>query len=1196
MVDVSINIVSLIVSPLIDLRPSNFANLNSLAVSFWLSRTKVDDWGASMYLHGPTRAVYRSLGLDIVADNALALPATDPKWQLLIECLRENTLSTSERLYWVRLLLYLGFYANALAYLAEMDLSTLTPAERFWRTYLKCVAHQMNNPRQWPIDQLVKSVSGLTESFPIEKFHGCIRLAAHYMRVNHNAALSRYYLELAQDTANNSFTGSIKRLALARVCRHRSCYALLLKQDRKHLSLLEKGAEYLSCKKNYLRCSGNTEDFLHRETLRRLLSFGALAAIDRGDLSTARRYAQKAHTLDPYCASTSMHLGEIARKQGNNQVATTHFQRARLIGLLEKPYSSFMELKLKEPKTVCDWDVIRSLSENLFNENEPPHYAQRVIAKSQEIKTAPLLHIWLRKLTSQKRRYSAKTMQFPVSIGTCNRLYTNLKAQDPSLKNRIVKSEVYQRLSAYWTLQEPPKKFRLPYWARQPANAWRVYRQQQDPFYQSVYFQSTHVDEVRERIILDAVGGPFERKSHQPVFGETLETLRGASESMDRLLHDVATLKKNRESLKRHYLARVIGYLGFVDEALNLSRIPWDKKKWSAEDALLAYTNLFFQYAGQRFQNYKRESEEVFKRIPETSDTLRIRITLCIQCGGYCGKTRDIKSVDSWRRQGEKILQQINRSNRFSAEELGLLNSRWWRFASFLPFLTGKRSQLIAETQRYEKLAREFAYTNERTTENMYAALETKARIEEFLGNPLRALEAFNELATRVDPYDAKVWINIGDLKEKLSDHRGAIAAFTWAARLGPPLREIAWYRAGLNHTVLKEYDQALACQINSLTSYPLGKSPLFEITSLAKRLNLPLFSQWGMRLLENFNKLTLSQETHAEIVQAMETPGISLYGKSEVNMMRDLAREVSKIRKDFEKRKTRSFSLDGDFARMFSRKIGVRASTLIDRAFRGQARIRAEGKENGKFRTWQVTDPSHAHTLYAQGATIFIDEIEGFLPFLKVLERFLAQEFGLHSGLMNTKLSLSLPGSGFPMHFDRWDTLQLQLKGSKKWFLAKNNYVIDPIDGLSYDYEAAPRLLSYSRSGIERGPTKKLTVNLRTNKMLFVPRGWWHETSAVTESATLIILFKIPSRLHLLPENLKTGLELDRRWRAGIINGWSTDPVKRDRCDRDFQKLIDETFGRAFLDARSLIDGFDIANFLQKYGLKRSYPLTQGL
>ncbi|HEY5816688.1 MAG TPA: tetratricopeptide repeat protein [Solirubrobacterales bacterium] len=775
--------------PLVDLAPSPVASLNAEAVTHWLSCERYDDQGAVMYLHGDTRRLLRQGGLRLEPERADRLDTANERWLELVPVLSGQPLPVEERLHLVRLLLYLGFYRDATRVADEAEGAAEVADQLAWLKYLKSIAALALSPDRWDRSGLQALVDRPPQG--IGRFvlvDAAARLAGHAATAPADLRAASRYLNLARGFAAEC-AGEERPIAEARVARYAATVAICRGE-------LSGGIELASAAVSALRHgAAERREFTRVEPARRLSTFVALNALEHGALDDALTHALAAVELDPHCASAAMHAGEALFRLGRYPEAAAFFRRGGLTGVIEQPY------------------CLRRLGE---------------CDAAGEPTALP--------------RPGAPTPSLPPMPSTPQRL-PRVSGDDPDGRRAIEASEVFARLSAFWTLADPPGAD-LPYWARQPANAWDVLQRRPEPWFRPVYFQSTQGGPLRDRLLWGALGA---RRPTLGVnaWGASLGSLAEGSERVQ-ALREAARSAPGLGPVQRAHVARVLLYMGFRGEALDITPIPWQVEEWGPGEAYLAYTNLFIRYVERGRSGYREDAIGSYRRCGMDERSLRTRLMLCIQCGGTCGKAKDVRAAREWRDIGFAVLGEVESCDCFEPDEVRLLASRFWRFASFVPFLEGDDRALLAEARRYEELARECDLSEPLALENLYAVLETRARVCEHLGDLDGAVGSFEELIADVDPTDAKAHINLGAARERRGDLAAAGAAFRRAARFGPPGRELAWYRAGLCHEQEGDAVAAAGCHLRSLEAYPLGKSPLGALRELSLVVGDSYLEAWA--------------------------------------------------------------------------------------------------------------------------------------------------------------------------------------------------------------------------------------------------------------------------------------------------------------------------------------------------------------
>lgn len=205
----------------------------------------------------------------------------------------------------------------------------------------------------------------------------------------------------------------------------------------------------------------------------------------------------------------------------------------------------------------------------------------------------------------------------------------------------------------------------------------------------------------------------------------------------------------------------------------------------------------------------------------------------------------------------------------------------------------------------------------------------------------------------------------------------------------------------------------------------------------------------------------------------------------------------------------------------------------------RGKSRLRAVGMRDERPWSMLLADKTSAPDWLRSGHTIMVDDLPATIPALDQLKHAAAVDLGIPARSVDVKLSISPEGGGFPMHFDRHDSIQFQISGSKKWTLAPNRAVRFPLHGCTLGLSVPAELLNYYPAGQPQPPGERGCLELSPGMILFVPRGYWHSTAAGEASVSLVIRLAPPAWVELLPTRYKRRLSRDWRWREPSFWAW---------------------------------------------------------
>ena len=198
------------------------------------------------------------------------------------------------------------------------------------------------------------------------------------------------------------------------------------------------------------------------------------------------------------------------------------------------------------------------------------------------------------------------------------------------------------------------------------------------------------------------------------------------------------------------------------------------------------------------------------------------------------------------------------------------------------------------------------------------------------------------------------------------------------------------------------------------------------------------------------------------------------------------------------------------------------------------------------------------AKALFDAGGTIEVARATETFPSLRALAQQLADELGAQAP--SAVVIVSPGGDALPMHFDQQDVFILQLSGRKKWLIAKNDSVEDPVDsyfprtvGAGRDDALWPAYFPWSMPS--NMPDDHLEVVLEPGSVAYVPRGWWHQTISQETSISITILCTPRTFSSLFLERLGKALAQDALMRRAVVLPF--DQERRARTENEIEPMI---------------------------------------
>ena len=180
----------------------------------------------------------------------------------------------------------------------------------------------------------------------------------------------------------------------------------------------------------------------------------------------------------------------------------------------------------------------------------------------------------------------------------------------------------------------------------------------------------------------------------------------------------------------------------------------------------------------------------------------------------------------------------------------------------------------------------------------------------------------------------------------------------------------------------------------------------------------------------------------------------------------------------------------------------------------------------------------SEARKYFDQGMCLLFDDIDKISPELTESLAAVKRALKLSALTYGRCLVYATPhGKGTAPHFDQNINFVIQLSGTKKWILAKNENVENPLTRHTMGLPADPELSTYLDSPLAtQMPKKSVSFELKPGSILYVPRGWWHETEAEGDALALNFTFTAPAWMDLFLAALRSRLALSPEWRATAL------------------------------------------------------------
>jgi len=213
-----------------------------------------------------------------------------------------------------------------------------------------------------------------------------------------------------------------------------------------------------------------------------------------------------------------------------------------------------------------------------------------------------------------------------------------------------------------------------------------------------------------------------------------------------------------------------------------------------------------------------------------------------------------------------------------------------------------------------------------------------------------------------------------------------------------------------------------------------------------------------------------------------------------------------------------------------------------------------------GQYLSVECKTLAEAQTSFANGTSVAFLNVESWLGLAQTIRDNLANILQISPTCFECVAFATPVGSGVPFHFDGTEVLILQLYGKKTWKIAPNAVEFPTVPfAPSCVTPIIPELELYATPESLMVPLDKITtIELKTGSLLFLPRGYWHETKSLELSISLSFVSQIPSLLDLLMNAIRKHFVKIPNWRCPIRpNGICYVDIEKDLKDFAADALV---------------------------------------
>jgi hypothetical protein len=197
----------------------------------------------------------------------------------------------------------------------------------------------------------------------------------------------------------------------------------------------------------------------------------------------------------------------------------------------------------------------------------------------------------------------------------------------------------------------------------------------------------------------------------------------------------------------------------------------------------------------------------------------------------------------------------------------------------------------------------------------------------------------------------------------------------------------------------------------------------------------------------------------------------------------------------------------------------------------------------------------------YQDGFTCYLRDVDRVSQVLDRLLRRMSQRIGMPRTSLTCELFCSTGSSGVAMHSDYDINFAILVRGAKRWQLARNEHLANQpgvcVPGVAQPDPRVSELLAGKVLPTSM-PSSATKVSARAGTVIFVPRGWWHQTAASGECLQVNVVVKGPQYSQIVLAALESHLAADSRWRA-FAHGMAGGEGERNQAAERLAALLSE-------------------------------------
>lgn len=188
----------------------------------------------------------------------------------------------------------------------------------------------------------------------------------------------------------------------------------------------------------------------------------------------------------------------------------------------------------------------------------------------------------------------------------------------------------------------------------------------------------------------------------------------------------------------------------------------------------------------------------------------------------------------------------------------------------------------------------------------------------------------------------------------------------------------------------------------------------------------------------------------------------------------------------------------------------------------------------SGHYRGTRVAAAA-ALDFYESKASLYFD-LSRNIPEVASWIAALAENLGQRRSAVRVSLFISPGGGATECHFDANENFTIQLRGHKRWKMAPNSTVMNPMDRFTISGDMETSMALYWKNEMPVNLELTEIADLVPGSMLYVPRGYWHTVEALEPSVSLNFCIRPEAWISFFTPLLERRLLAEKDWRESAM------------------------------------------------------------